>query len=57
MRRLILALVLVAAVSATGVALGQGERVGPDTKLQGNGRKLDPVGKLTGLGNFPAGAR
>ena len=57
LRRAILVLSLLAAVAAVGIAFGQGggERVSPDTRLQVSGRKLDPVGKLTGLGNFPAG--
>jgi YVTN family beta-propeller protein len=29
--------------------------VGPKTRVQPTGRKLDPVGKLTKLGNFPTG--
>jgi DNA-binding beta-propeller fold protein YncE len=29
--------------------------VGPKTRIQPTGRKLDPVGKLTKLGNFPTG--
>ena len=29
--------------------------IGPDNQIQPSGRKLDPVGKLTKLGNLPAG--
>src|SRR4051795_8320902 len=29
--------------------------IGPDTRIQPNGRLLDPVGKLTELGNLPTG--
>ena len=29
--------------------------IGPDTRIQPSGRLLDPVGKLTELGNLPAG--
>jgi len=29
--------------------------IGPNTGIQPTGRKLDPVGKLTQLGNFPTG--
>ncbi len=38
--------------SATG---GSSNVVGPKTRIQPTGRKLDPVGKLTKLGNFPTG--
>src|SRR3954447_24027053 len=31
-------------------------RIGPKNKIQPNGRKLRPVGKLTKVGNHPAGA-
>ena len=57
LRRLILVLALVAAVAVTGIALGQSgtEVPGPGSKLLVSGRKLDPLGKLTALGNFPAG--
>jgi DNA-binding beta-propeller fold protein YncE len=30
-------------------------RIGPDTKVQPNGRKLAPAGKLTAVGNHPGG--
>ena len=38
--------------SATG---GGSNVVGPSTRIQPTGRQLDPVGKLTKLGNFPTG--
>ena len=38
--------------SATG---GGSNIVGPSTRIQPTGRQLDPVGKLTKLGNFPTG--
>src|SRR5712691_7528921 len=37
-----------AATTQTGV-------IGPHNGIQPTGRKLDPVGKLTQLGNFPTG--
>ena len=39
---------------AAGAALDAGV-IGPQSRIQPNGRKLDPVGKLTKLGNAPAG--
>src|SRR5436190_20946561 len=39
---------VVAATTPTGV-------IGPDTRIQPNGRLLNPVGKLTELGNLPTG--
>src|SRR5436190_16915120 len=57
-------LVRVAALSivvlgATGIAwsaTGSGSNiVGPTTRIQPTGRQLNPVGKLTRLGNFPTG--
>jgi len=41
-----------AAVIAASVLPG---RIGPDNRIQPSGRKLDPVGKLTKLGNLPTG--
>src|SRR5213592_693547 len=38
--------------SATG---GVSNVVGPSTRIQPTGRQLNPVGKLTKLGNFPTG--
>jgi DNA-binding beta-propeller fold protein YncE len=38
--------------SATG---GGSNIVGPSTRIQPTGRQLEPVGKLTKLGNFPTG--
>ncbi|HEV7502932.1 MAG TPA: hypothetical protein VGQ33_23095, partial [Vicinamibacteria bacterium] len=53
-----LLLSLLAATAAAGFVLSQAaaENPGPTTRLQVNGRKLDPMGRLTALGNFPAGA-
>src|SRR5262245_28357361 len=58
-RRIIVALVAIAALgTAAAFVLGakapQGV-IGPDTRIQPNGRLLDPVGKLTRLGNLPTG--
>ena len=36
-------------------ATGGSNVVGPSTRIQPTGRQLDPVGKLTRLGNFPTG--
>lgn len=41
-------------VFAAGGDLEEG-RIGPDSRIQPSGRLLDPVGKLTTLGNLPAG--
>ena len=60
MRRLgVVVLVLLASASGGYVlAQGSGEdgRIGPANKVQPSGRKLAPAGKLTRLGNHPAGA-
>ncbi|MEA2475664.1 MAG: hypothetical protein QOE06_3579 [Thermoleophilaceae bacterium] len=57
-RRLILP-GLAVAILGTGVAVGQGSgddgSIGPKNRIQPNGRKLGPVGKLTQLGNHPGG--
>src|SRR4051795_10938470 len=46
-------------VTAAAIAIGQGNqdngRIGPSNKIQPSGRKLDPYGKLTKLGNHPGG--
>src|SRR3954453_20432243 len=42
-----------AAIAATGFDEG---RIGPQSRIQPSGRLLKPYGKLTGLGNLPAGA-
>src|SRR4051794_37429259 len=39
---------------AAAAAIDAGE-VGPQSRIQPSGRKLDPVGQLTKLGNAPAG--
>src|SRR4051794_26930152 len=57
----LLALAIVLA-TATGVALSASSskstgRIGPVNRIQPNGRKLNPVGKLTKLGNFPTNGR
>src|SRR3954451_10357763 len=41
------------AVARTAFDVG---RIGPKSKIQPSGRKLRPVGKLTKVGNHPAGA-
>src|SRR4051794_5692683 len=40
------------AIAATGTDEG---RIGPQNRIQPSGRLLKPYGKLTGLGNLPAG--
>jgi DNA-binding beta-propeller fold protein YncE len=50
----VVAVVLAGAGIATGAALDTGV-IGPQNRVQPNGRKLDPVGELTKLGNAPAG--
>ncbi len=58
-RRTARVMILIAAlIGSAGVALAAGggvNTVGPTTRIQPTGRKLDPVGKLTRLGNFPTG--
>src|SRR3954469_8659120 len=57
-RRLLVGLFVLAACGA-GVALAQSGVVegviGPDNHIQPSGRRLDPPGTLTKLGNHPAG--
>jgi DNA-binding beta-propeller fold protein YncE len=52
-------LVLGLLVAAAAIAIGAGDpdngRIGPKNKIQPSGRKLDPYGKLTKLGNHPGG--
>lgn len=54
---LVVALLVVVAGIAVAVAAGGKEqgRIGPSTKIQPSGRKLDPTGKTTKLGNLPTG--
>ncbi|MFL5825399.1 MAG: alkaline phosphatase family protein [Thermoleophilaceae bacterium] len=48
--------VLAAGGTAAALAAGGGEGViGPSNHIQPSGRKLEPAGKLTQLGNLPAG--
>jgi DNA-binding beta-propeller fold protein YncE len=58
-RRPARAVILFAALmGSAGIAWAAGgavNTVGPRTRIQPTGRKLDPVGKLTKLGNFPTG--
>jgi DNA-binding beta-propeller fold protein YncE len=49
---------LVAVLGAGGYAVAQESdegRIGPDNRIQPSGRQLDPAGRLTSLGNHPAG--
>lgn len=53
---LLLAAVVLAGAGIVLAADGKKEgRIGPDTGIQPSGRLLDPVGRLTKLGNLPAG--
>src|SRR4051794_38297379 len=59
-RALKLLLVGTALVAALGGAIawavsGDDGRIGPDRKLLGSGRHLEPFGDLVALGNFPTG--
>src|SRR3954464_9770648 len=53
------ALAAAAATTATGIALAQMSpntgTIGPKNRIQPNGRKLSPTGKLTPVGNHPGG--
>ncbi len=49
---------IVAVLALSGVAWAAGSQlgvIGPSNGIQPTGRKLDPVGKMTQLGNFPTG--
>src|SRR4051812_17048411 len=53
-----LAMLSIAGLAVVGVALAvnaPGGRIGPKNHIQPTGRKLEPVGKMTRLGNFPTG--
>ena len=52
------AVLIAAALALPAVALSSTTtgRIGPDLRQTGNGRLLDPAGRLTQLGNFPSGA-
>src|SRR5205823_4455529 len=58
MRRLLLCLLVLGTVG-TGIAIAQGSVlegvIGPDNHVQPSGRRLEPPGTLTKLGNHPAG--
>jgi DNA-binding beta-propeller fold protein YncE len=57
--RLLLVVLLATACTTTALAQSGGDpstgRIGPDTRIQPNGRKLGPDGKLTAVGNHPGG--
>src|SRR4051794_753117 len=56
MRRVLLALIVLAIPAATAVAQSPVGRISPDLRETGTGRKLEPAGRLTQLGNFPTGS-
>jgi hypothetical protein len=51
---LAIAAILVSAGAVVAATVRSG-RIGPDNRVQPSGRKLDPVGRLTKLGNLPTG--
>jgi YVTN family beta-propeller protein len=58
-RRLLVVLALIAAGVFAAVVIAAKPppgRIGPQNRIQPSGRLLDPVGKLTRLGNLPTGA-
>ena len=59
MRRRLLILLLAVAALGVGVAVAQDSkeegRIGPENRIQPSGRQLNPVGKMTPLGNLPTG--
>src|SRR3954464_5909186 len=58
--RLLAALLALALLAGAGIAVAQladDGRIGPERRLLGNGRQLNPYGKLAALGNFPTGGR
>ncbi|MGI9021349.1 MAG: alkaline phosphatase family protein [Solirubrobacterales bacterium] len=59
MRRYVFLVTIVLGVVGSGIVLAslshEEGRIGPDTGIQPSGRKLNPVGELTRLGNLPAG--
>ena len=50
-------MVIALVLAATGVSYAAAETgvIGPSNGIQPSGRLLDPVGKMTQLGNFPTG--
>ncbi|HEX8065331.1 MAG TPA: bifunctional YncE family protein/alkaline phosphatase family protein [Thermoleophilaceae bacterium] len=61
LRRLVGIGAAAAAAAVAGVAIGADSkdegRIGPDSRVQPSGRKLTPAGKLTRIGNHPAGGQ
>src|SRR3954451_2325312 len=53
----VLVLAVLAAVAVSASSSKTSGRIGPTNRIQPNGRKLNPVGKLTKLGNFPTNGR
>src|SRR3954466_5050070 len=49
------ALVVAVAIAAIAAAAGAQETPGPSAALTGNGRHLEPAGRLTQVGSFPTG--
>src|SRR3954451_5144188 len=55
LRGALLGVVILGAGGIAWATTGGSNVVGPSTRIQPTGRQLDPVGKLTKLGNFPTG--
>src|SRR3954467_14863789 len=55
LRGALLGIVILGAGGIAWAATGGSNIVGPKTRIQPTGRKLNPVGALTKLGNFPTG--
>src|SRR5881275_3179559 len=52
---LVLALCAAGAIAVAATGGGGSGRIGPSTKTTGNGRHLQPFGRLVSLGHFPTG--
>src|SRR3954470_15366350 len=55
LRGTLLGIVILGAGGIAWAATGGSNIVGPSTRIQPTGRQLEPVGRLTKLGNFPTG--
>src|SRR3954466_8815022 len=55
LRGALLGVVILGAGGIAWATTGGSNVVGPSTRIQPTGRQLEPVGRLTKLGNFPTG--